>query len=128
MDSYGLLRIVIDFSNGFLHPLGEIGVLSAMVTAFVKGHWGKPIWATSGGGELPVVDGLIALALVFTGPGRFSVDRLFRLRVPVWATALAIIGAAGTVTYAIYSSRPDTASPVTNATGEDLSPEDSGTI
>jgi putative oxidoreductase len=69
-------------SLGLLHPLGPMAEMAAMIMATVKVHWGKPIWVTTGGAELPVVDMATALALIFTGPGRFSLDRVLGLRLP----------------------------------------------
>jgi len=67
---------------GFLHPLGPMGTIGAMVMATAKAHWGKPIWATKGGAELPLTNIASAFALTLTGPGRFSLDRLFGIRLP----------------------------------------------
>src|SRR5690348_12071485 len=67
---------------GFLHPLGPLGTMGAMIMATAKAHWGKPIWVSQGGAELPVVNMASALALTLTGPGRFSLDRLFGIRLP----------------------------------------------
>jgi putative oxidoreductase len=67
---------------GFLHPLGPMGTMGAMVMATAKAHWGKPIWATKGGAELPLTNIATAFALTLTGPGRFSLDRLFGIRLP----------------------------------------------
>jgi putative oxidoreductase len=69
-------------SLGFLHPLGPLGTIGAMVMATAKAHWGKPIWAAQGGAELPVTNIGAALALTLTGPGRFSLDNLFDIRLP----------------------------------------------
>ncbi len=67
---------------GFLHPLGPMGTIGAMVMATAKAHWGKPIWASKGGAELPLTNIASAFALTLTGPGRFSLDRLFGIRLP----------------------------------------------
>jgi putative oxidoreductase len=99
---------------GLLNPLGPILVLSAMAMAAVKGHWGKPIWVTSGGAELPVVNMAVAGALALTGPGACSLDRLFGLRVPRWMTALFTLGALGTLLYGTMMSpgkQEETATP-----------------
>lgn len=46
----GLLTLL-----GFLNPIGPIGSIGSMLMATRKVHWGKPIWGTSGGAELPVL-------------------------------------------------------------------------
>jgi len=75
---------------GFLHPLGPIGILSSMAVATGKVHWGKPVWVTEGGAELPVTNSAVALALALAGPGRYSVDRLLGTRAPRRILALAL--------------------------------------
>lgn len=69
-------------ATGLLHPLGPIGTLGSMFVAATKVHWGKPIWVTKGGAELPVINMAVALALTMTGPGRFSLDHLLGIRLP----------------------------------------------
>lgn len=75
---------------GFLHPLGPIGTMGAMIMATAKAHWGKPIWVTKGGAELPVTNMATALALTLLGPGRFSLDNLFGIRLPRWMVVSAV--------------------------------------
>ena len=88
---------------GFLHPLGPLGTMGAMIMATVKAHWGKPIWASKGGAELPVINMATALALTLTGPGRFSLDHVFGIRLPrPLVIAIAIVEAA-TVAIGIIS-------------------------
>lgn len=80
---------------GFLHPLGPLGTVGAMIMATVKAHWGKPIWASKGGAELPVINMATALALTLTGPGRFSLDQVLGIRLPrLLVIAIAIVEAA----------------------------------
>lgn len=80
---------------GFLHPLGPLGTMGAMIMATVKAHWGKPIWASKGGAELPVINMATALALTLTGPGRFSLDQVLGIRLPrLLVIAIAIVEAA----------------------------------
>ena len=55
---------------GLASPLGPIGVMAAMGTATTKVHWGKPIWVSEGGAELPVTNIAVASALALAGPGR----------------------------------------------------------
>lgn len=83
---------------GLLSPLGPLGIMSMMATAAVKGHWGKPIWSSKGGAELPLSFLGTAAILVSTGPGRYSLDHLFGIRLPRWLTILAALGVvAGTI-------------------------------
>lgn len=93
---------------GFLHPLGPMGTIGSMVMATAKAHWGKPIWVTSGGAELPVINMAAALALIFTGPGRFSLDRVFGIRLPRGLVIAVAVVEAVALAYGILS-RPETA-------------------
>jgi putative oxidoreductase len=68
-----------------------------MTMATLKAHWGKPIWVTSGGAELPVTHIAVALALALAGPGRYSFDAALGLRTPPLLAALAALAAAGGV-------------------------------
>src|SRR5437660_7792834 len=80
---------------GLLHPLGPLGTMGAMIMATVKAHWGKPIWASKGGAELPVINMATALALTLTGPGRFSLDHVFSIRLPrALVIAITVVEAA----------------------------------
>jgi putative oxidoreductase len=94
---------------GFLHPLGPLGTMGAMIMATVKAHWGKPIWASKGGAELPVINMATALALTLTGPGRFSLDYVLGIRLP---RALVItIASVEAATVAIGIVSPTTPPP-----------------
>ena len=88
---------------GLLHPLGPIGVISAMAMATATAHWGKPVWVTSGGAELPLTNIAAMLALTLAGPGRYSLDRALGIRLPAWIGGVATLGAAGAVAYGIMS-------------------------
>ena len=87
-------------------PLGPMGVISAMTMATAKAHWGKPIWNQEGGAELPVVYSTVAATLALVGPGRFSLDRAFGIKVPWWAMAATGILAGAVVGYGIVSKAP----------------------
>jgi putative oxidoreductase len=84
----GLLTVL-----GLGGPLGSILTSSAMKMATFKAHSGRPIWASAGGAELPVVNATVGTALIMAGPGRYSLDRLFGITVPRWLTALLALGA-----------------------------------
>jgi putative oxidoreductase len=86
---------------GLLWPLGPITAMAPMVMAAGTVHWGKPIWATSGGAELPVTNLAVVTSLAMTGPGRISLDRLLRVRMPWQLTALTALGVAGGVAFGL---------------------------
>jgi len=106
----GLLTLL-----GLGSPLGSIMTISAMNMATFKAHAGKPIWVTSGGAELPVVNIAVGTALFMTGPGRYSLDHLFGIRVPRWMSALAMLGAAGLLVVGLLSEPEPPAEPVESA-------------
>jgi putative oxidoreductase len=71
-----------------------------MAMASVTAHKGKPIWVTSGGAELPVVNMAAALALILSGPDKYSLDRMLGIRLPGWITPLGLLVILLTVLYA----------------------------
>jgi putative oxidoreductase len=112
---------------GFLFPIGPISTLATMAVAWGKAHWGKPIWVTEGGAELPATNMAIALALTLTGPGKFSLDRLFGLRIPPALTAL--VAACATLGAMIALTQPKPApTPATPARESTSAPEPAGTL
>lgn len=58
---------------GLLTPLAAAGVLGVMLNAIAL-KLGQGFFATTGGFEYEVVLGALAIGLMFTGPGRASVD------------------------------------------------------
>jgi len=78
-------------SLGLLNPLGPIGIIAAMAMAAKTVHGGQPIWVTEGGAEFPVTNMAAATALMLGGPGRYSADQAFGLKVPTWISFLALV-------------------------------------
>lgn len=68
---------------GFLTPLGSIGIIAAMLMAILKAHWGKGIWATAGGSELPLIYTVVAFALALIGAGQYSLDAALGIALPM---------------------------------------------
>jgi putative oxidoreductase len=91
---------------GALYPIGPLVSIGPMVIATTTAHWGKPIWATRGGAELPVVNMSVFAALAMTGPGRYSVDNLLGIRMPRWVTAATIAGVATGTVVALATREP----------------------
>jgi putative oxidoreductase len=76
---------------GLMHPIGPISMLGSMAVATRKVHWGKPIWVTEGGAELPVINIAVGIALSLVDPGRFSADRAVGLQVPKSVSMMALV-------------------------------------
>lgn len=85
---------------GLLNPLGPLGIIGAMSMATRKAHWGKPIWVTEGGAELPLLNIAISTALMIREPDRYSLDRILGIRLPAWVGPLGLVGIILTVIYA----------------------------
>lgn len=113
---WGTTAAIGEFSGGvltalgFLNPLGPMNIGAAMTVATRRAHWGKPIWNMQGGAELPLTNLAAAMTLACTGPGRFSLDRMFGIRMPRWLAVLSYMGVIAT-TYAALQ-RPEAAQPL----------------
>jgi putative oxidoreductase len=84
---------------GLLNPLGPLGVIGAMSMATRKAHWGKPVWVTEGGAELPLLNIAVSTALMIREPDRYSLDRILGIRLPAWVGPLGLVGVILTVLY-----------------------------
>jgi putative oxidoreductase len=84
---------------GLFNPLGPLGVIASMSMATRKAHWGKPIWVTEGGAELPLLNIAISTALMIREPDGFSLDRLLGIRLPRWVGLVGLVGIILTVLY-----------------------------
>ena len=95
---------------GFLTPLGSLGLFSSMLMATLKVHWGKPIWVTSGGAELPVINMAVAIALMLTHPGKYSLDDRFGIRLPAWITPVGLLIATSVALFGVFGLKEQTTS------------------
>jgi putative oxidoreductase len=84
---------------GLLNPLGPLGVIGSMSMATRKAHWGKPIWVTEGGAELPVLNIAVSTALMIREPDAFSLDGILGIRLPAWVGPVGLVGIILTVIY-----------------------------
>ncbi len=84
---------------GLFNPLGPLGVIGSMAMATRKAHWGKPIWVTEGGAELPVLNIAISTALMIREPDRYTLDRVLGIRLPRWVGLVGLVGVILTVLY-----------------------------
>src|SRR5215213_5693939 len=84
---------------GLLNPLGPLGIIGSMSMATRKAHWGKPVWVTEGGAELPLLNIAVATALMIREPDRYSLDRVLGIRLPAWIGPLGLVGIILTVLY-----------------------------
>ena len=80
-------------------PLGPLAIIGVMSVASGTAHRGKGPFNTEGGPELPLTNIAAAFALMATGPGRFSLDWLLRVRTPKRLLALAVLSGLGATTY-----------------------------
>ena len=84
---------------GLFNPLGPLGIIGSMAMATRKAHWGKPIWVTEGGAELPVLNIAVSTALMIREPDAYSLDRVLGIRLPRWVGPVGLVGIILTVLY-----------------------------
>jgi putative oxidoreductase len=79
---------------GALTPLAATGAIGVMTVALTV-KWRNGLWVQHDGYEYPLVLIALAAALSFTGPGRYSVDRVLDLPPwPWWSAVLAVAAGA----------------------------------
>jgi putative oxidoreductase len=103
---------------GLFNPLGPLGVIGSMAMATRKAHWGKPIWVTEGGAELPVLNIAISTALMLREPDAFSLDRALGIRLPRW---VGPVGLAGILLTLLYSELGAEEAPEQEQAGDEAS-------
>jgi putative oxidoreductase len=106
---------------GFLNPVGPISIIGSMAMATATAHRGKPIWNTEGGAELPVTNISASTALILNGPGKYSLDRLFGIRLPAW---IAPVGLATVIAIVLYFSGTTQTPPEQDEAREELAGEE----
>lgn len=89
---------------GLLDPIGPLASLGAMSMATAKVHWGKPIWVTQGGAELPITNIAIATTLSLAGSGKLSLDNALDIHLPRWVAIPGVMLVAAGVAYGLKSS------------------------
>ena len=75
--------------------------------ATITAHGGKPIWVTEGGAELPITNIAAATALMLNGPGKFSLDRAFGIRLPRVLAPLGLVVVVLAVLYGGTGGEPE---------------------
>jgi putative oxidoreductase len=92
---------------GFLTPLAAMAAAGVMVSASRLVHWDNGFFAQAGGFEFPLTLGVAAVAIAFTGPGRWSLDHAFgwNLAGNGWGVAVAAIALGSSVLVAAMARR-----------------------
>ncbi len=110
---------------GFLNPLGPLRAIGAMSMAIATVHWNKPIWSSSGGAELPVINAAAFLAIGIAGSGAYSLDNLFGIKLPRFLLIPGLLAVAGTVAYSVNAiAQQPKAAPEEAAGGESQAGEE----
>lgn len=85
--------------TGFLFPLGATMILATMLVA-IASLWPKGVWGHLGGYEVALTYAVVMVALLFSGPGTYSLDYLLGIDslyssalVPAAGIVLAVVGA-----------------------------------
>jgi putative oxidoreductase len=109
---------------GLLTPLAAAGIVG---TLFVAGsvHAKAGLWGQNGGFELPLVYSVAAVALAFTGPGRYSLDNLVGLddfSGSGWGVLAAAIGLLSGVVVVSRARKALADDAVADTAGRDIYP------
>jgi putative oxidoreductase len=85
---------------GLLTPFAALAAIGTLVVA-ASVHVDKGLWGQNGGYELPLLYSVVAAALAFTGPGRYSLDNTFGIADDLSGTAVGIVVIAVSVLAAL---------------------------
>src|SRR6202035_3166510 len=82
---------------GLLSPLGSLAIAGAMLVAVATVHLSRGFWAGKGGYEFNLLILASVAALPLTGPGVYSIDHLFSIKLPepltlAVGTAAVVVG------------------------------------
>jgi putative oxidoreductase len=105
-------------------PLGPMAIIGTMGVASATAHRDNGPFNTDGGPELPLTNIAACLALIATGPGRFSLDHILRVRTPKALIALALVGGTAAATYTLRKPLADELASSTRMPVEDDLAED----
>jgi putative oxidoreductase len=108
---------------GFLTPLGVAAVVGVMVGAIATVHWTNGFFVTKGGYEFNLLLIAASAAIVFAGPGRYSIDWL--LGWPLFGAQWAFLSLAfgALVAGAVLASRHR---PEASTASQEQEPSESG--
>ena len=76
------------FALGLLSPLGSLAITGTMLVAIATVHWPNGFWNTKRGYEFNLTILASAIAAGLAGPGTYSLDQAFGLRLPAPVTFL----------------------------------------
>ena len=99
---------------GFLGPIGPALMVSVMIVAMITVHWEHGLFASVNGIEVPLLYATAAVALVFMGYGRYSLDAWLGIADRWSPTATWLVlgaGVLGGLANAALRRRPPTMSP-----------------
>lgn len=90
---------------GLLGALGPIAIMAGQLTATLVVHWAKGPWGSEGGYEQTLTNFAVAVAVAIAGVGRYSIDNLVGISVPVWISVVFAAAALVGVLVAIGTRR-----------------------
>jgi putative oxidoreductase len=81
------------FAVGLLTPLAAAALAGSMIGAIITVHLDKGFFAQGGGFEYPFVLAVVAVAVAFSGPGRYSLDNAFGIVTTTegWGIAAVVV-------------------------------------